>query len=146
MDWLAISRDFGTATVTLSILNVLLVAWLTHSLVKVRRDEDLRQKRREQSSAVVEILAEWLRPENMGQPLSDHARWKLQMIYWRNILTLDRDLIGILFPRLANAPNAVSPNELIVQTRAHMLKKKNNPDLKATDLNNWWPREMSADE
>ena len=82
-----------------------------------------RQKRREASAAVVEILAEWSSHSSyLGREQTNEERWKLQITYWRNILLLDKALIGLLLPRLANAPNAADTNELIVQARKILLE------------------------
>ena len=70
--------------------------------------------------------------------MTNEERWKLQTTYWRNILLLDKELIALLFPTLANARGAAGTNELIVQVRKTLLDL-NEPDLKAEDLNNWLP-------
>ena|SRR5947208_16993898 len=105
-----------------------------------------REKRREETRAVAEILAEWIRPAYMGQP-SNEDLWRIQTTYWKNILGLDRELIEILFPRLANVPGAVDTNEIIVQARRIVLGLS-KADLNAADLNNWRPltkRDKAAD-
>jgi len=64
-------------------------------------------------------------------------------VYWKNILGLDRALIEVLFPRLANAPNAVSTNEVIVQAR-RILLGLDKADIPAASLNNWLPNDTKS--
>lgn len=131
------------AGATTSIFGLLLGTWLVHRLTLTREAETranaLREKRREDSRAVAEILSEWVRSSYTGQ-FTNEDRWKLQTVYWKNILGLDRALIDVLFPRLANAPNAVSPEEVIVQAR-RILLGLDKADIPADGLNHWLPEE-----
>ncbi len=128
---------------------ILLKIYLDHRLT-IERDEFAEkrlflQKQREASSAVVEILGEWVRSNYAGTPLTNERRWQLQTVYWKNILLLDKRLIDLLFPLLANAPGTITTNEMIVQTRKVLLGLP-EPDIKAADLNNWLPvRERIAE-
>ena len=143
MDWSTIFASASGAVVGAPI-GILLKSGIEH-LFNVRRDTLAqqrlsRQKRREASAAVVEILAEWTHSTYLGRAQTPEEKWKLQTTYWRNILLLDKELVDLLFPTLANAPNAVGTNELIVQTRKILLELK-QPDIKASELNNWKPKE-----
>ena len=70
--------------------------------------------------------------------INNEDRWRLQTIYWKNILGLDKRLIDLLFSRLANDPYAVGTNEMIVQARKILLGL-DKPDILAKELNNWLP-------
>ena len=121
---------------------ILLKIYLDHKLTierEVLAEERLhRQKQREASVAVSEILAEWVRSTYAGGPMTNEQRWQMQATYWKNILLLDKRLIDQLFPLLAHAKNSVGTNEMIVQARKILLDL-DEPDIKATDLNNWLP-------
>jgi hypothetical protein len=138
MDWSSFGAGFGT-----SLLGLLIGLFLNHRLTVGR--EELAEKRlqlqkqRDASVAVVGILSQWVRSTYLGRPLTDEEIWQLQTTYWENILLLDRELINLLFPRLANLKDAVTTNELIVQVRKYLLQLE-EPDIRASDLNNWPPR------
>ena len=121
---------------------ILLKIYLDHKLTIERAvlgEERLhRQKQREASVAVAEILAEWVRSTYAGGEMTNEQRWQMQATYWKNILLLDKRLIDQLFPLLANAKNSIGTNEMVVQTRKVLLEL-DEPDIKATDLNNWFP-------
>lgn len=141
MDWTAILSAIGASAITTGILGILLGAWVNHRLTTIRDTETrasaLREKRREESRAVAEILSEWIRSRYTGS-FSNEDRWKMQTTYWKNILGLDKRLIDVLFPLLALAEGNRGTNEMIVQARKILLDLK-QPDIKATDLNNWLP-------
>jgi hypothetical protein len=128
----------GAAT---TIAGIVLAAWLDDRLTQSRerqsRASALAERRREESRAIADILAEWVRSSYTGKSTNeDH--WRLQTVYWKNILGLDRALLGILLPRLANTPDAVTTNEVIVQAR-RVLLGLDQPDITAASLNNWPP-------
>jgi hypothetical protein len=75
---------------------------------------------------------------SLGSPPTNEEKRQLQATYRENICCLIKELINLLFPRLANAKDAVSTNELIVQARKYLLHQA-EPDIKASDLNNWTP-------
>jgi hypothetical protein len=141
MDWTAFLSALGGSAVGTGILGVFLKSWLDYKLTVARdaeaRASDLREKRREESRAVAEILSEWIRSKYTGE-FTNMDRWKLQTVYWRNILGLDHALIEVLFPRLANSPKAVSTNEVIIQAR-RILLGLDKPDVPAGGLNVWPP-------
>ena len=135
--------EYGTG-----VLGILLKAWLDHRLTVIRdaekRAHDVREKRREESRAVAEILSEWLRSAYTGS-FTNEDRWKLQTVYWKNVLGLDRALIELLLPRLANKPGAVSNNKLIVEARRLLLDLE-EADLSENGLNTWLPVKSGAEE
>lgn len=69
-------------------------------------------------------------------------RWQLQTIYWKNILLLDKELLDMLIPRLANAPTAPTADDIIVQARKILLNLQ-EPDIRADQLNHWLPVEAT---
>jgi hypothetical protein len=146
MDWPAFLSGIAGTAVGAGVFGVLLNTLLLHRLTKARDAEsrafELREKRQEESRAVVEILSEWVRPRYTGEiesgEVSNDTLWKMQTTYWRNIMGLDPHLIKLLFPRLANEKDAVSVHELIVQARGILLGLA-EPDLEADDLNRWPP-------
>ena len=103
-----------------------------------QRKESLlaRQKQRDASAAVVEILSEWTRTTYTGEAPTGEDKWRLQTTYWRNILLLDKELLVLLQSRLANSPESVDTNELIVQAR-RILLELDAPDITAKELNVW---------
>ncbi len=121
---------------------ILLKIYLDHRLTIERSELAEKrlqlQKQQDASVAVVEILGEWVRSTYLGDSITNEQRWQLQTTYWKNILLLDKSLIDQLFPLLAQAPGSEGTNEMIVQTRRILLGLK-EPDIKATDLNNWLP-------
>lgn len=137
MDWSSFGTGFGT-----SLLGLLIGLFLNHRLTMGREELSEQrlqlQKQRDASTAVVKILSQWVRSTYLGRSPTDEEKWQLQTTYWENILLLDKELINLLFPRLANAKDAVTTNELIVQARKYLLHQK-EPDIKASDLNNWPP-------
>ena len=141
MDWNAFFSAMGGAAISTGVFGVILAAWLNHRLTKIREAETrataMQEKRREESRAVAEILAEWVRPVYLGT-YTNEDRWKMQSTYWKNILGLDKRLISLLFPLLANAQGNSGTNEMIVQAR-RVLLDLDNPDIAASDLNTWLP-------
>lgn len=121
---------------------ILLKVYLDHRLTIERSELAEKrlqlQKQRDASVAVAEILGEWVRSTYLGQSITNEQRWQMQTTYWKNILLLDKRLIDQLFPLLAHAQGSVGTNEMIVQTR-RILLGLGEPDIKATDLNNWPP-------
>jgi len=125
-----------------SFAGILVKMYLDHKL-KIERQELAeerlhRQNQREASVAVAEILGEWVRSTYSGGSMTNEQRWHLQVTYWKNILLLDKQLIDLLFPLLANARGSIGSNEMIVQARKVLLGL-DKPDIKGTDLNNWLP-------
>lgn len=143
MNWNAFLSGLGGAAISTGIFGVIFAAWLNHRLTKVRDAETraiaIQEKRREESRAVAEILAEWVRPVYMGT-YTNEDRWKIQTTYWKNILGLDKRLISLLFPLLAHVEGNSGTNELIVQARSVLLNLE-QPDIAAEDLNNWMPEQ-----
>jgi len=62
MDWTAFFSGFGGSAVGTGILGILLKSWLDHRLTAARdaeaKADEQREKRREESRAVAEILSE----------------------------------------------------------------------------------------
>jgi hypothetical protein len=141
MNWTAFFSGMSGAAISTGIFGIILGAWLNHRLTRGREAEAranaLGEKRREESRAIAEILAEWVRPIYMGTHTNED-RWKMQATYWRNILGLDKRLIELLFPLLAHSTTSPGTNEMIVQARKVLLDLK-QPDIAATELNNWLP-------
>lgn len=142
MDWGAFLSGLVGAGFGSTVVGVLLKTWLDHRLALERTvltDRLQReQKVRDASIAVADILGEWVYSA-YDPPMTDEKRWRLQKAYWRGILGLDRSLLAVLLPRLANDPSAVSTNEIILEARAALLGLE-KPDLDAEELNNWLPR------
>ena len=118
-------------------VGVLLKTCLDYILSILAEKRELQHKRREASTAIVDILSEWIRSAYMGK-FSNEDRWRLQKIYWKNILLLDKKLVGLLGRALAKEPDAPSSNELNVQARKVLLKLS-EPDIRADKLNTWFP-------
>ena len=142
MEWSSLISALMGAFSGVGVGGLLLKIYLDHKLTierEVLQEDRLhRQKQREASVAVAEILAEWVRPVYEGGPMTNQRLCQMQTTYWKNILLLDKRLIDLLFPLLANAKNSVGTNEMIVQTRKVLLEL-DEPDIRATDLNNWLP-------
>ena len=109
--------------------------WQARAKITEAREKERRIQ--ENSTAVAEILAEWIRPFYTGERSNEYL-WRLQTTYWKNILRLDRSLLEMLIQRLANEPDAPSTNELIVQARKYLLNLPDT-DISANQLNNWLP-------
>jgi hypothetical protein len=126
----------------------LLGTFIAHKLTVARETEAraalIREKRREESRAVAEIISEWVRPTYTGK-FTNEDRWKLQTIYWKNILGMDESLVRILGARLANDPNAKSVRELLVEARKVLLGLP-KLDLSAEMLNSWEPDKTDTRE
>ena len=86
---------------------------------------------------MVDILAEWVRDAYTGNPHNEYL-WRVQTTYWKNILLLDKRLLDMLIPKLANVPDAPTAEEIIVQARKILLNLS-EPDISANQLNRWWP-------
>ena len=136
VDW----SIFCSVILSVALNGSFLTLYLDHRLQieRDKRNESLehRQKIRDASAAVVNILAEWTRTTYMGEAFDGAAKWRLQTAYWRNILLLDKELLDLLRERLANHHAAVDTNEIIVQARRILLELK-EPDISAKDLNVW---------
>lgn len=109
-------------------------SFILFQLQNKREDE---VKKREASIAVADLLSEWVKT-NYTNERNNIQRWHLQSLYWKTILRLDKRLLDVLLPRLANNENALDTNEIIIKCRQILLGLK-EPDLKVTDLNNWKP-------
>lgn len=145
MDWpTAFSSVF--AGVGGGVFGSLLTIWVQHRLSidrdKLAEERMAMQKRREACSAVADILGEWVKPNYMGSETNVN-RWHIQTTYWRNILSLDKDLVKLLLPRLANSPESAGVNEIIVEARRIVLNLKER-DMQPSDLNNWPPEKVPS--
>lgn len=142
MTWIEFASGLLGAGVGVGAFGSLFMLALNHRLsVEVEKSREERQrlqKQRDASAAVVDILVEWIKPSYLGRTPTNEDRWNLQSLYWRNILLLDPELIRLLLPVLAHSPDSIGTNELIVQTRKHILGLM-NPDIAGSDLNNWLP-------
>ncbi len=141
MDWMPFISGFLGAGFGTTFVGYILKILLEHRLDIERKNlfekRQFEQKRREASKAIVDILAEWIRPQYSGGS-TNQDRWQLQKTYWENILLLDKDLFDLLSSRLAYTPDSVDTNELIVQARKILLDLK-EPDISAKQLNIWNP-------
>jgi hypothetical protein len=139
MDWTIFGVALGVAIITgsFTISGFLLVHILNIREAKFVQETQSQQKRRDASVAVTEILAAWVHSTYKGNS-SNETRWQLQTTYWKNILLLEKDLLELLMPVLANEPDSVGTNELIVQTRKVILGLP-EADIRAEQLNNWPP-------
>jgi hypothetical protein len=141
MDFTAFISGLLGASFGSTLVGILLKIWLDHRLTIERtiaqEERQKIQKRREASTAVADILAEWVRSSYIGE-LTDIDRWRLQTTYWKNILWLDKELLDILFPALAHKSGSASTNELVIQAR-RVLLGLSKPDITADQLNNWLP-------
>jgi hypothetical protein len=135
MDWpTAFSSVF--AGIGGGVFGSLLTIWVQHRLNiardKLAEERIIIQKRREACLAVADILSEWIKPNYMDSE-NNINRWHIQTTYWRNILSLDKDLIKLLLPRLANLDESPDVNEIIVEARRIVLELKEK-DIKPSDL------------
>jgi len=133
IDWSLLMTFFSGIGIG-SILSVLLIFYL-----KRQREEEV--KRREASVAVADLLSEWIRSTYLNVDLNE-AYWRLQSLYWKTILRLDKRILDVLLPRLANKKEAINTNEIIIKCRQTLLELK-DPDLKPEELNNWLPLEKN---
>lgn len=142
MDWMTLI----TVSVGSGFIGALIKTWLDHWLnvkrSRIFEERQVLQKRREASAAIADILAEWTRSAYTHR-VSDEDLWRLQTTYWKNILWLDKELLTILLPALALKPGAAKTNEIIVQTRKTLLGLA-EPDITASELNNWLPRQSES--
>jgi hypothetical protein len=143
VDWNAFASGVLGAGIGSSVVGILFKTYLDHRLAVERAQrEELRrrqEKQREASVAVADILAEWVRSSYLGAS-SNEDRWRLQVAYWKGILSLDKRLIDLLLPALARRPGSAGTNELIVQARRILLDLE-QADVQALQLNNWLPIE-----
>ena len=142
MDWINFISGITGGFVGGGLGGVLLKLYLDHKL-SIQRSEleaerTLKQKQRDASEAVIDILSKWVETTYTGEEFTDKKKWEMQTTYWKNILLLDKDLIDSLLPLLANSKGKPSTNEMVVKVRQKLLNLK-EPDIKASDLNNWLP-------
>ncbi|HOI82400.1 MAG TPA: hypothetical protein PLK59_08945 [Synergistales bacterium] len=140
MDWpTAFSSVF--AGVGGGVFGSLLTIWVQHRFNiardKLAEERIKMQKTREASSAVADILGEWIKSKYMDSE-NNINRWHIQTTYWRNIMSLDKDLVKLLVKRFANLPESPEINEIIVEARRILLDLKEQ-DIKPSDLNTWPP-------
>lgn len=142
MDWTAFISGLIGASFGSTLVGILLKTWLDHRLSIERtiaqEERQVNQKRRESSTAVADIVAEWVRSAYTGE-LTNEDRWRLQTTYWKNILWLDKELLDILLPAIAHKCGSASTNEIIIQAR-RVLLGLTKPDITADQLNNWLPQ------
>jgi hypothetical protein len=119
-----------------SVVGTFLTHWLTDRRTRQQEERQAAQKRREASIAVAEILGEWVRSTYTGTINED--RWRLQTMYWKNILLLDRRLLQVLFPVLGHQPHAGDVNDVIIKAR-QILLGLHEPNLTSDALNVWPP-------
>lgn len=130
--WLELFQDTIAAFLGAGIVTAIFGYWFEE-----RRRKEI--KKEEAIEAVSELLAEWIRSNYISDVSENEARWRLQSIYWKTVLRLDKEILDVLIPRLANKEDAVSTNEIIVEVRKVLLDLKNS-DIKARDLNSWLPK------
>jgi hypothetical protein len=118
------------------VVGALFSHYFTSERDKLARELAERDKQRESARAVAEILGEWVKSSYVGE--TNEGRWQLQVTYWRNMLALDRELVTLLFPRLALAKDAPSTHDVLVEARRVLLGLSKR-DLEAGDLNHWDP-------
>ena len=142
MDWGAFLAGLVGAGCGSTLVGILLKSWIDHRLAVERTELTDRlqrqQKIRDASIAVADILGEWVYP-TFVPPDNNEKRWRIQQAYWRGILGLDKVLLDILLPLLAQQPGNVGTNEMIVRARTALLGLE-APDLTAAQLNNWAPQ------
>lgn len=124
-----------------TLIIALTVAWLGDKYAKQAEERLKQDKRREASSAVADILSEWVRSSYMGS--SNENRWLLQSSYWKNILLLDKELLEMVIERLTNKNDSPDCSEIIVQARKILLELPDK-DINANELNNWPPLQGSS--
>lgn len=148
----SLNRDNPTARFPrwLELLENIVVAFLSAGIASVifnhyfenRRRKEI--KKEEAVEAVSELLTEWVRSNYIKDRDDNEVRWRLQSMYWKTILRLDKKILDVLISRLANEENALPTNEIIVELRKVLLGLKRQ-DLKASDLNNWHPKKIDSD-
>lgn len=107
-------------------------------LLENRRRKEIEKEKAVES--VVDFLTEWIKSNYITESAEkNEVLWKLQSMYWKTILRLDKEILDVLIPLLAHKEDAVSTNEIIVEIRKALLGLK-KPDLKPEDLNNWLPK------
>jgi hypothetical protein len=139
MDLTAAVVNFLVGALGAGFVGAILKVWLDHKL-SVQRGElgeerELRRKKRESSTAVVEILTEWVR-FLYKDPITGDDLWRLQATYWKNIMWLDADLVKALTPLLVWREDAPTSGEVIIQARKTLLGLS-KPDLTEDDLVKW---------
>ncbi len=130
--WLELLQNILGAFLGAGIIAAIFGYWFEE-----RRRKEI--KKEEAVEAVSELLAEWIRSGYISNVSENEARWRLQSMYWKTVLRLDKKILDVLIPRLANKEDAVPTNEVIVEVRKALLNLK-KPDIKASDLNNWLPK------
>jgi|GEM_PF-1947247 len=139
IDWTTLITGLVGGGLGGALIKTVLDHWLNVKRSSKAEERQLLQKKREASLAVAEILSEWVRPSYTGQ-FSNEDRWRLQSVYWKNILWLDKALLDLLRPILERDPKAPGTNEMIVQARKVLLGL-DTADLSGNQLNTWMPDE-----
>jgi hypothetical protein len=142
VDWSSLFSGFLGAGLGGGVLTLYLDHRFSIRRDKLREERAARLKQRNATAAVVEIISEWVRTAYLGTEFDGEAKWRLQTTYWKNILLLDKELVCLICPRLANDPGAVDTKELIVQARRILLGLK-MPDIHASELNTWPPKDKA---
>lgn len=145
MDWkIFFSSALGAISgggIIVVAVGALIKLWLENRLEidrqRLTEERERAEKTREASIAVADILGQWVRPSYTHR-YTNEERWQIQTTYWKHILRLDKNLVALLLPRLANAPGAVDVNEIIVEARRILLNLPAR-DLAPNQLNNWGP-------
>lgn len=109
-------------------------------LLQIKREEEV--KKREASIAVADLLSEWVRASYFNDH-SNKAQWKMQSIYWKTILRLDKRILDILIQLFSYSKKSLTTNEVIVKCRQILLNLK-EPDLKPEELNKWLPKRKNS--
>jgi hypothetical protein len=126
---------------TLAVIFVTIVAaGLGNNYTKLAEIRQKEKLRREKSVLVADVLSEWVRSTYLGE-FTNEDRWRIQSTYWKSILWLDDELLDLLIPRLANKPDALPVEEILVQTRK-FLHGSDKQDIQASQLNNWPPKKQ----
>jgi hypothetical protein len=117
-----------SAFIGAGIASTLLGYWLENKRLE-------RIKNEESIESVSELLSEWVKRDYTGDN-SNNARWRLQTLYWKRALRLDKKILDVLIPLFANPGGQISVSEVIVECRQILLNLK-KPDFNANQLNKW---------
>jgi len=134
MNWQSTIHELNPAIS--AVLGGLTVGVVTLVMDWLREARSRQAKRREASTAVVDVLGKWVRSYYVGGP-TNRDLWQLQVTYWRNILLMDKKLVKLLAPCLANAQGAPIPNELIAEARRILLGRRKRDLDPSKDLVTW---------
>lgn len=139
MDWSAFWSGLAGGATGGGLLGVLIVVWLNHRLAddraKMAEERAKVAARRDATIAVADVISEWVRPPGVGET-GVERRWKIQSVYWKAVLVLDKKILDPLIERLAHTKGAPELHEIVVMSR-QLLLGLDKPDLKAVDLNRW---------